>query len=167
MPTAALFLALAWRYGFSPALLGYSVFGAFLLAALAIDLRHRWVFGVVCYPGVLLGLLLSPVTAAGPLGAALGALAGGALFFLLYWVGRLLYPGHEPMGSGDITIATMIGAMVGVQWVLPALFLGGVFVAVGSLALLGSRRAGARTLVPYGAGLCAGAVLVLLWPGAG
>ncbi len=164
LPAAALFLALAWRYGPSLTLVVNSVFAVFLLGVLVIDLRHRWVYGVVCYPGVLLGLLLSPLTATGPLGALLGALAGGGLFFALYWIGRLLYRGQEPMGSGDITIATMIGAMVGIQRVLPALFFGGVLVAVVSLALLASRRAGARTFLPYGAGLCAGALLVLLLP---
>jgi leader peptidase (prepilin peptidase)/N-methyltransferase len=164
LPLAGLFLALAWQYGVSPSLVVYSLFAAFLVTVLAIDLRHRWVYGIICYPGVLLGLLLSPFTSAGPIGAALGALAGGGLFFALYWLGRLLYRGQEPMGSGDITIATMIGAMVGVQRVLPALFLGGVLVAVASLLLLALRRAGARTFLPYGAGLCAGAILVLLFP---
>jgi leader peptidase (prepilin peptidase) / N-methyltransferase len=167
LPTAALFLALAWRYGMSPALIAYSVFAALLLAVLVIDLRHRWVYGIVCYPGVLLGLGLNLFTATGPAAALLGALAGGGLFFVLYWVGRLLYRGQEPMGSGDITSATMIGAMVGVQRVLPALFLGGLLVAAASLLLLALRRAGARTFLPYGAGLCAGALLVLLLPDGG
>jgi leader peptidase (prepilin peptidase)/N-methyltransferase len=89
------------------------------------------------------------------------------LFLVLYWLGRFLYRGQEPMGSGDITIATMIGAMVGLQRVLPALFLGGLLVAVVSLFLLGLRRAGGRTFLPYGAGLCAGALLVLLLPDGG
>jgi leader peptidase (prepilin peptidase)/N-methyltransferase len=167
LPTAVVFLALAWRYGISPALLAYSVLATILLAVLVIDLRHRWVYGVIGYPGVILGLLLSPLTAAGPLGALAGALAGGGLFFLLYWLGRLLYRGHEPMGSGDIAIATMIGAMVGVQRVLPALFFGGVLVAVVSLVLLALRRVGGSSFVPYGAGLCAGALLVLLLPDGG
>lgn len=164
LPTAALFLALAWRYGLSPALLACSVFTAILLLVLVIDLRHRWVYGIVCYPGALLGIVLSPLAGPGFGGALLGALAGGGLFFVLYWLGRLLYRGQEPMGSGDVTIATMIGAMVGLQRVLPALFLGGVLVAVVSVALLALRRAGTRTFLPYGAGLCAGAILVLLLP---
>jgi leader peptidase (prepilin peptidase)/N-methyltransferase len=164
LPTAVLFLLLAWRYGLSPALLACSAFTAILLLVLVIDLRHRWVYGVVCYPGVLLGILLSPWAGPGFLWALLGALAGGGLFFVLYWVGRLLYRGQEPMGSGDITIATLIGAMVGLQHVLPALFFGGAMVAVISVALLALRRASTRTFLPYGAGLCAGAILVLLLP---
>ncbi|HLH20898.1 MAG TPA: A24 family peptidase [Chloroflexota bacterium] len=167
LPTAVLFGALAWRYGLSVALIANSAFAAFLVAVLAIDLRHRWVYGVICYPGVLLGLLLSPLAGPGPIAAVAGALAGGGLFFLLYWLGRLLYHGQEPMGSGDITIAAMIGAMVGIQRVLPALFLGGILVAVVSVVLLLLRRAGARSYLPYGAGLCAGALLVLLLPDGG
>jgi leader peptidase (prepilin peptidase) / N-methyltransferase len=166
-PTALLFGLLAYRYGWSSALVIYSIFAVVLLVVLAIDLRHRWVYGVICYPGIVLALALSILIPEGLVSALLGALAGGALFFALYWIGRLAYRGEEPMGSGDITIATLIGAMVGLQRVLPALFLGGVLVAVASLVLLATRRAGARTFIPYGAGLCAGALAVLVLPGDG
>jgi prepilin signal peptidase PulO-like enzyme (type II secretory pathway) len=46
--------------------------------------------------------------------------------------------------------------------VLPALFLGGVLVAAVSLVLLVAKRANARSYVPYGAGLCLGALATLL-----
>jgi leader peptidase (prepilin peptidase)/N-methyltransferase len=68
------------------------------------------------------------------------------------------------MGSGDITIATLIGAMVGLQRVVPVLFFGGILVAVASLVLLATRRASTRTFVPYGAGLCAAALALLVGP---
>ena len=167
VPTALVFLALAWRHGFSATLLVYSLFALVLLVVLAIDLRHRWVYGIICYPGIFLGLLLSPLLAHGLPSAVLGALAGGGLFFLLYWVGRLVYRGQEPMGSGDITIAALIGALLGLQRVIPALFLGGLLVAAASLALLVTRRASSHSFVPYGAGLCAGALAVLLLPDGG
>lgn len=162
VPTAVLFLLLAWRYGPTPSLLVYSLFALVLLVVLAIDLRHRWVYAVVCYPGIVLGVALGPLVPHGPVGALVGAAIGGGLFTALYWLGRLLYRGQEAMGSGDITIATMIGAMLGWQRVLPALFLGGVLVAAVSLVLLVAKRANARSYVPYGAGLCLGALATLL-----
>jgi leader peptidase (prepilin peptidase)/N-methyltransferase len=163
-PTALLFALLAWRYTDHIALIVYSAFTLILLLVLVIDLRHRWVYGVVCYPGTGLGLALAPLLPHGIVGAGLGALLGGGLLFALYWVGRLLYHGQEAMGSGDITIAVLVGSFVGVQRVLPALFVGGVLVAIVSLGLLATRRAGGRSYVPYGAGLCTGALAMLLWP---
>jgi hypothetical protein len=47
LPTAVSFFALGAAYGVSLALLVYSVFAAFLLVVLLIDLRHRWVYGIV------------------------------------------------------------------------------------------------------------------------
>ena len=88
-------------------------------------------------------------------------IAGAVVFFLLYWVGRLVYRGQEPMGVGDITIAAMIGGMVGPERILVALFLGGLLVAGVSIVLLVLRRARARDFIPYGAGLCLGAVITL------
>ena len=111
-----------------------------------------WILAAVVLTAVLQGTWWT--------GAA-GALAGGGLFFLLYWLGRLIYRGQEPMGVGDITIAAMIGGMVGPERILVALFLGGLLVAGVSVVLLLLRRARARDFIPYGAGLCLGALITL------
>ena len=50
-PTALLFGALAWCFGAGLPLAVYSLYVVFLLVVLVIDLRHRWVYTVVCYPG--------------------------------------------------------------------------------------------------------------------
>jgi leader peptidase (prepilin peptidase)/N-methyltransferase len=164
-PNAIVFGLLAWSHGPGVPLVVYSVFAAVILLVLAIDLHHRWVYAAVGYPAVVLGLVLGPWVHPTPLSTLLGAALGGGLFLTLYWVGRLLYHGAEPMGTGDITIATMIGAMVGVENVLAALFLGGVLVAASSFVLLLLRRARWHDYLPYGAGLCSGALLVLCAPG--
>jgi leader peptidase (prepilin peptidase)/N-methyltransferase len=161
-PAAGLFAALAWCQGWGLPLLVYSLYVLILLVVLAIDLRHRWVYPIVCYPAVLLGIILTGLLSGSWWLGLLGALAGGALFALLYLIGRLIYRGQEPIGVGDITIAAMIGAMVGAERALPALFLGAVLVAVVSLVLLALRRASTRDFIPYGAGLCLGALGALL-----
>jgi leader peptidase (prepilin peptidase)/N-methyltransferase len=161
-PTALVFGALAWCYGLGLPLVVYALYAVVLLVVLAIDLRHRWVYTVVCYPGILAGVLLAPLLDAPWWSGLAGAAVGGGLFFALYWIGRLAYRGQEAMGTGDITIAAMIGAMVGPERVLIALFLGGLLVAGVSLALLVLRRARVRDFIPYGAGLCLGALATLV-----
>jgi prepilin signal peptidase PulO-like enzyme (type II secretory pathway) len=163
-PTALVFGTLAWRFGMSLPLLIYSLYALALLVVLAIDLRHRWVYTIICYPAIVLGVVLSALVEESPWLGLLGALLAGGAFFVLYWVGRLLYHGSEPMGTGDVTIAAMIGAMAGPRRALIALVLGGLIVAGVSLVLLAARRVGSRDFIPYGAGLCLGAILVLCWP---
>ncbi|HLI26982.1 MAG TPA: A24 family peptidase [Chloroflexota bacterium] len=163
-PAALVFGTLAWRYGGGPLLVAYSLYAAVLLLVLAIDLQHRWVYAVVCYPAVLLAVLLSGVVHGSPWAGLAGALLGFAVFSIVYWAGRLVYRGVEPMGSGDITIATLIGAMVGPQRALAALVLGSVLMGAVALALLATRRASRHTFVPFGAGLCLGALVALYLP---
>jgi prepilin signal peptidase PulO-like enzyme (type II secretory pathway) len=160
-PTALLFGGLAWCFGPGVPLAVYSLYVVFLLVVLAIDLRHRWVYSIVCYPGILAAIVLTAVVQGTWWIGLAGAAVGGGLFFALYWVGRLVYRGQEPMGVGDITIAAMIGGMVGPERILVALFLGGLLVAGVSIVLLVLRRARARDFIPYGAGLCLGALITL------
>jgi leader peptidase (prepilin peptidase)/N-methyltransferase len=163
-PTALVFGTLAWRYGGGALLVAYSLYAAVLLLVLAIDLQHRWVYAVICYPAVVLAVLLSGLVHGSVWAGLAGALLGFALFSVVYWVGRAVYRGVEPMGSGDITIATLIGAMVGPQRAVTALVLGTLLVGAVSLALLATRRVNRRAFVPFGAGLCLGALVALYLP---
>ncbi len=155
--TAALFGVLALRFGPSGALLAYSVYTVVLLVVAAVDFRHRYVYAVVIYPGVLIAAILTPLlTGLDVTATLLGIATGSAVFLLFYLAGRLLYRGAEPIGKGDIEIAALIGAMVGFPRVLSALFLGGVASAAVVLVLLLARRRGRRDFVPYGPGMCLG-----------
>jgi len=156
---AVLFLLLAMSWGASPDVVVYSLYTAILIVIAAIDARHRYVYSIVSYPGLLLAVALSPILSDVGLTSALAGLAiGGGVFLFFYLVGRLLYRGGEPLATGDITIAALVGAMVGFPRVVNALFLGMVASAVLGLLVILIQRRGRRTFVPYGPGLCAGAV---------
>src|SRR5439155_19162851 len=85
-PTAAMFGLLYWRFDLSPVLLVYSVYAVLLLVVLAIDLHHRWVYSVICYPAILAALVLTPVVTDNILDGVLGALLGAGIFLGLYWL---------------------------------------------------------------------------------
>jgi leader peptidase (prepilin peptidase)/N-methyltransferase len=93
--TAALFAALAWRFGPTPPALLWMAFGAALLAAAAIDLDHRVIPDEISLGGLAVGLSLAPAARvlAGSTGAvaAWSQAAGGALLGggLLWSVGFL------------------------------------------------------------------------------
>lgn len=78
-----LFTAVAWRYGWSLAALGWMVFSALLLAAAAIDFEHQIIPDEISLGGLALGLLVVPALAWHAGGAPLAALGEAALGGLL------------------------------------------------------------------------------------
>jgi len=86
---------------------------------------------------------------------------GGLAFGGLYMLGRVIYRGGEPLGTGDITIAALLGAMAGFPDILTALLVGIFAGGIGAIAILlvgGSRK----VFMPYGPALCLGGLWVML-----
>jgi prepilin signal peptidase PulO-like enzyme (type II secretory pathway) len=85
---------------------------------------------------------------------------GGLAFGGLYMLGRAIYRGGEPLGTGHITMAALLGAMAGfpdvLTYVLTALL--GSISAVLILTLGGARK----VFMPYGPALCLGGLWVML-----
>ncbi len=138
-----------------------SIFALLLIAILLIDLRHHLVYPLMPLAGVLLGVVLNPLGGdIGVTSSLLAALLATLAFLGLFLLGKFLF-GVEALGSGDVFLAAMIGAMVGMEFVWTALFLGSIFGAVASLVLLVARSHGRRDYIPFGTGMCLAAILVL------
>jgi leader peptidase (prepilin peptidase)/N-methyltransferase len=91
------------------------------------------------------------------LGGIIGTLLAGAVFY------GIAVASQGGMGGGDVKLAAMIGAFLGWQRVLVAIFLavvGGGIVAVG---LLLARRKGRKDPLPFGPFLALGGLLSALW----
>jgi len=161
LATAAIIGALAVRWSLGPVLAAHLVFTVLLMAILAIDLRHRQVYLVLGYGGVVVALLLSPMSMSGGLvSSMIGGLIGGLAFGGLYAIGRAVYRGGEPLGTGDITIAALLGAMAGFPGVLTALLIGILAGGVGAVIILVAGRS-RKAFMPYGPALCLGGLWVL------
>ena len=159
----ALVLALlAIRFGLSPQLAIYGALSLVLTIVLFVDLRTHFVHGVVAYPGIVVGVVLSPIAQGGMFWEGLASAAIGALVFgALYGLGRLLYRGGVPLASGDIIIAALVGSIVGTEYLVPAILLGVLF--SGLLAVVYAVRSRSLNVyLPYGPGLCVGAIVALL-----
>lgn len=133
-----------------------------LISILLIDLRHHLVYPVMTLVAFALGLALNPW---GGESTFVGSLVGGGLaalgFFLFFLLGILLFRVHA-LGFGDVLLAGMIGSTVGVTWMPRALFLGTSIATLAAVGLLVSRRKGLRDYIPFGSGMCLGAIIVLL-----
>ena len=92
---------------------------------------------------------------AGPYLVAAIAFLAAALFYQTF-------RGVEGMGGGDIKMAAMLGAWLGWQGLLMTLLLASFVGTLIGVGLILTRRADARTALPFGAFLAPAAAIVLL-----
>ena len=137
----------------------------FLLALLAvawIDLDTQTIPDVVTIPGVGLGLAASLFAPPGLAGALLGALCGS----LSLWLVGALYEkttGVPGMGGGDVKLAAMMGAFLGVGGVFGAIFLASLAGSVFGMLLIARGKGSRRTAIPFGTFLAPAAIALCLF----
>lgn len=149
-------LAVAWLAGAG------LVLGAVDLAVHRLPDRVTLPAYAVCAAALLLDAALL-----GTWPALLRGLLGAAVTFAAGCLLALVSP--EALGFGDVKLLGLLGLVLGwFGWgvLLAGVFLGLVAGALGSLALLLTRRAGWRTAVPFGPPLLLGAALALALGGA-
>jgi leader peptidase (prepilin peptidase)/N-methyltransferase len=166
--TGVLFVAVAARFGLTPALPAYLYLTAIAVALTMIDFDVRRLPNVIVLPSYLVGavlLLLASAAHADWWAAGRGLIAMSAMV-ALYLAIALRYPGG--MGLGDVKLAGLLGLYLGwlgwnPVWIgtLAGFLLGGV---VGT-ALLVTRRADRKTAIPFGPYMLAGAMLAVLLAG--
>ncbi|MGO4383763.1 prepilin peptidase [Specibacter sp. RAF43] len=130
-----------------------------------IDIKHQVLPNRIVFPSAAIAgaLLLVACLVAGDGAAALRTILGGAVLWAIYVVLRLIYPAG--MGYGDVKLAFVLGLYLGfIGW--PALlygtFLAFVLGALWGLALMASRRGTAKTQIPFGPFMLAGALVQLV-----
>ena len=134
-----------------------------LLLIIIVDLQQRRILNEIALPATLVALAISLAFGRESfLLALLGALIGFLFFYALFWLGGRLYePGA--LGFGDVKLAMLLGAMLGLQYILHTLALGLLLAGLAAFLLLLAGRAGRRNTVPYGAYLAAAGIFMLLW----
>lgn len=116
--TAAVFAAVAWRYGFTPLTAGGLFFSAMLLAMTFIDADTQLLPDELTLPLLWAGLLFNWHYGFIPLpNALLGAVAGYLSLWTLGFCFKLL-TGKDGMGGGDLKLLAALGAWLGIA-VLP------------------------------------------------
>jgi leader peptidase (prepilin peptidase)/N-methyltransferase len=161
--TAALFVAVAARFGLSWELPAYLYLAAVAIALAAIDLDVMRLPNSIVLPSYLVAAaLLVPVAVVHDDWAAIiRGLAAAVALWLFYKVLALIPRG---MGGGDVKLAPLLGFYLGwLGWsavavgAFAAFLLGGV---VGA-ALMAFRMAGRKSRIPFGPYMLAGAFLAV------
>ncbi len=174
---AILFGVLCARLGLGLLLFTYSVLTVLLVLITVIDLEHRLILNVVVLPATPLVLVLVPLTRVltmSPpprfpvnifLNAVYGLVAGYVVVASIYYFGVLFgkfmarrrgRPLNEVVfGMGDVTLAGMVGAVVGLSGIFSvlvyAILLGGlVSLVVLLFQFVRYRRVSLLMPIPYG-----------------
>lgn len=161
--TAALFVAVAAKFGFSWELPAYLYLAAVAVALAAIDIDLMRLPDKIVLPSYAVAplLLLPAVIAEHSWDAALRALAAAALLFAGYFVLAVLPKG---MGFGDVKLAPLLGFYLGwLGWgsVVVGAFAGFLLGGVAGALLLAARAATGKTRIPFGPYMLAGAFLAV------
>ena len=134
-----------------------------LLLILLIDIRERRILNALALPGTAIALLAGLAVGRETFLAALsGAVVGFLFFFALYRIGGKIY-GRAALGFGDVKLAMLLGAILGVQQVLIALALGMLLAGFAGALMLAAKGGSRQSTIPYGAFLAAAGIIALVW----
>ena len=167
--TAVVFGVLTLAIGLEPELPAFLYLGAVGVALAMIDIDVKRLPNAIVLPSYPAAAALLTVAAAVDgrwedlLRAGLGMVALYAFYFLL----ALVYPAG--MGFGDVKLAGILGLYLGwLGWaeVVTGGFLGFLFGGVVGGGLVLVRRAGRKSMLPFGPFMLAGALVAILWGGA-
>ncbi len=155
--TVLLFLLALARFGLTLEGTRAAILASALLVVALIDLDHRIIPDRLTLPGIALGLVGAWFLPPGIVSSIVGTLVGGGLFYLIALASR------GGMGGGDIKLAAMLGAFLGWQSGLLAIFVGVLIGGVVGVTLLLLRLRGRKDAIPFGPFLAVGGVVALFW----
>jgi leader peptidase (prepilin peptidase)/N-methyltransferase len=161
--TAVLFVGLVLRFGLSQEALAFALFISLLITLAGIDREHYVLPDRLTLPGLLAGLALQPWISQVSLRSALTGAAVGGLSLLAVATLWVIVRREEGMGLGDAKMLAMIGAFLGLQGMLVALFVAFFAGAAAGLTLVALSHGQLKTRLPFGVFLALGAVVSVFW----
>ncbi|MBO9536842.1 A24 family peptidase [Herbaspirillum sp.] len=163
--TAAVFALAAWKFGAGLTGLAVMACGAFLIALGCIDADTMLLPDDLTLPLLWLGLLVNLNHRIAPLqDAVLGAAAGYAALWLIFWVFKLA-TGKEGLGYGDFKLMAALGAWLGWQALPFVLLSASALGAIVGIALVAAKRHERGQAIPFGPYLAIAGMLALLYGG--
>jgi len=134
------------------------LFTMILIVTAFTDINEGIIPDKVTYPGIVMGILLSPFTL-GLKSSALGAIVFATIFLVTALVSR------GGMGGGDIKLAGVIGAFTGLTGAVQTLFISSFAGGLWALLLISRGKANRKTSIKFGPFLAVSGWLVWLYGG--
>ncbi len=159
LATAAIWAGSVYAFGLTPHAAQAVVMMSILLAVAVTDGREYVIPDELSLGGVVAGLAMSFLPGSlTPVGSLIGVLVGGGLLWVIAVVGTKIL-GEDAMGGGDVKLMAMIGAFVGWQGTLLALFIASILATIVFIPI--NMRS--KKLVPFGIFLAIGGAVVFAW----
>ncbi len=157
-------LLLAVQFGLSWEWLVYMVAGGLLIVVSFIDFAEFILPDVFTLPGAAVAFVGMTLLVGMPWqNSLLGAVIGAGFFWFLQQ-GYYLIRRVEGLGTGDIKLMLMLGALVGWQGLPVMIFLAAFTALAASLGYMAKNaHQGMRTRIPFGPFLSLGAMLQILY----
>lgn len=155
---------IAYQHGLTPGAAILIFYCALFIHLTFVDLEHSLILNKVVLPALPVALALFPFS---PLGQSWGigeaylrSLGGAGAGFVVLLVIFIASRGNT--GEGDLKLAALLGAMLGLPQIFAGLPVGFVLGGATAIILLLARLKGIKEKMPFGPPLIAGAALVLL-----
>ncbi|MDR1196273.1 MAG: prepilin peptidase [Endomicrobium sp.] len=168
--TGISFVILYHFYGLTPAFFLFCFMAFCLIVISGIDYYYQIIPDIFPLMLVIAGLLLSFFNVSlGEtylqkfLNAFIGFIAGGGSLFLIGLLGHFLFK-KEAMGGGDVKLMAGVGAVIGWERVLFAIFIASFIGSILGLFLIITKKVEKRGYMPFGPFLAVASYLTLLMP---
>lgn len=154
---------IAWRFGFSVAMVFALLLTWCLIAQSFIDIDHQLLADSISLPMLWLGLLLSVFSVyTNSHDSIIGAIGGYLSLWSVYQLFKLA-TGKEGMGYGDFKLLAMLGAWLGWQYLPLIILLSSVVGAMIGVSMVLMKSHKLSQAIPFGPYLAAAGWLALIW----
>jgi leader peptidase (prepilin peptidase)/N-methyltransferase len=154
---------IAWHFGFGFAAFAALAFAWAMIVLAFIDIDTQLLPDDLTMPFLWGGLLVNLGEIFTDIrSAVIGAAAGYAALWLVYW-GYKLLTGKEGMGYGDFKLLAVIGAWAGWQMLPLVILFSSILASLVGIGLILIARHGRHIPIPFGPYLAGGGMVALLW----
>jgi leader peptidase (prepilin peptidase)/N-methyltransferase len=168
--TAFSLVLLFCKYSFSISFFLFIFFVYSLISVSVVDYFHRIIPAVFPMLMLIFGILFSFFNVS--LGeniffrflhSLFGVLVGAGSLFIVSFLGELIYK-KEVVGFGDVKLMAGVGAFIGCQKVLFAIFIAAILASIVGFILIIIRKITRKDYIPFGPFLSTGSFLMIFLP---
>ncbi|MDR0956916.1 MAG: A24 family peptidase [Endomicrobium sp.] len=161
---------LFYKFSFSFQFLLFFLLVYSLILVSVIDYFHRIIPTLVSIGLIIVGFIFSflneilgEVYLVRYINCLLGIFAGGSTLFIIGFLGQLIYK-KEVIGGGDINLMAGVGAFIGWERALIAIFLAAVFGSIIGLILIAIKKIERKDYIPFGPFLSTASFITIFLP---
>ncbi len=154
-------LLLMIKYGLSIPYFIYLGFGGIFIILSFIDLDIYILPDELTLTGSIVALMAAPLIGVDFLYSISGAIFGAGMFFLIQKTYKIL-KNKEGLGTGDIKLMFLLGALLGIEAMPFIIFVGSVVGLIGGILFLKIKGQDTQNPIPFGPFLCFSTMLYIL-----